>query len=126
MDAALHRVSGFCCALLNPVPGLFRPGFGSIFGVFAGGLQILAQENTFAFRRALLTYRGALPGDWKAITWRGGRNRFDGPETWLAADGLPEGLNSVAEKHVVGQMRGTALAEPPAQPVQTVSREVAE
>ncbi|MCI0463792.1 MAG: serine/threonine protein kinase [Gemmataceae bacterium] len=69
---------------------------------FAGltrGVEIRAQDNTFAFHEALLSFVG-FPGPEgcrRATRWCGARNRYQASADWLCIDGQPDALRSLKE-----------------------------
>ena len=62
-------------------------------GELNAGVEVVAHNNHFDFREALLCVNGfGGPDGWRrVVTWRGQGNRYRGSGDWLCADGLPSG-----------------------------------
>jgi hypothetical protein len=68
------------------------------FTALPAELTILANENDWTYREALLSYAGwAEPDAWRRLTrWQGWNNRYRGPGSWLSVDGRPEPVAGLA------------------------------
>lgn len=59
-------------------------------------LTISARDNHLLYRTALLRYSGfAASEPWRATTWQGGGNTYQGPPTWLWVEDKPLALSSL-------------------------------
>lgn len=61
-------------------------------------VEIIAEQNDFAFREALLSLIGfADSNDWhRAAIWREHKNHYDGPADWLRVNGRPTAISGLA------------------------------
>jgi hypothetical protein len=64
------------------------------FTALAQGVEVLARENEFQFRDALVSLAGAGDGR-RALTWQGERNRYQGRGEWLHVEGRPAGVSNL-------------------------------
>jgi len=73
-----------------------------------GGVEVEAQENTFAFREALLSFVQLPAGlDWRQVVqWRGRNNGFHAPAAdWLQSEGNPLPVRGLEAWRTLGNVQ---------------------
>jgi hypothetical protein len=83
------------------------------------GVEILARDNRFAFREALLDFVDYPPQTpWRSVTrWEGERNRYQAQGDWITHGGSPAGIRGLAAwRELWGLPEPGAHEGPPAFP----------
>jgi hypothetical protein len=98
----------------------FRAGRVLAVAGLTSGVDVLARDNVFSFREAVVSFAG-YPGtqSWRqAVRWQGRDNRYQGRDEWLRVEGGPGGVRGLADWSALWQESEPGSREdPPARPV---------